>query len=120
MTVIQNTSQFIDKETYERIISHDDIHTGVRYNMSLVNVIMSYPVLYDGIQIIIKQKYDDNRLRYVPYIASVIAGKEKYNADNFYYGFGSNEAKSDQFQAWKKDLKKHIITNEHLHEFWLL
>ena len=119
MPVIKNPPQVITHDTYKRIMAFDNVHDGVRFNMSLVDVIKSYPVLYEGIQEIVSQKYDAMRQRYVPYTASVISGKEKYKADDFFFGFGSG-LKSDKFYAWQEDFKTHIITNEHLHEFWLL
>ena len=119
MPVIKNPPQVITLDTYESIVSHDNIHDGLRYNMNLVDVIKSYPMLYAGVRDIIDQRYDSQRQRYVPYITSVIAGKEKYKADDFFFGFGSG-TKSDQFYAWQEYFKKHIILNENLHEFWLL
>jgi len=120
MGIIQNPPQEITIETYEAIMKDDNIHNGLRRVMSLFGVIKSYPYLYNGIKNIVTETQEENRQRYYPYIASVLAGKEKYKADDFFFGFGGNELAHDNFKKLQSDLKNHIIDNEHLHEFWML
>lgn len=113
-----NEPQTISLETFDEIIKDDNPLDGVRRLMGIGDVVKSYPVLRDGIQKIIKDKYGEDRHRYYPYIASVLAGKEKWNADAFYMGV--KQPYKEQFKKWKIEFKNHIIDNEQLHEFWLL
>lgn len=119
MPIIPNKPQVISLETFNEIIKDDNPLDGIRRLMDLGNVVKSYPVLYDGIQKIIKDKYEEDRHRYYPYIASVLAGKEKYTPDDFYMGYRAG-LRAFEFDKWKKEFKNYIIDNEHLHEFWLL
>jgi len=110
--------QRITLETYKRITEDDNILHGVRRQMLLNDVIESYPVLFAGLEHIIKQKYDSVRYRYFPYILSVITNREKWSADAFYVGV--KDQYEVEFDLWQKDFKDYIIDNEHLHEFWIL
>jgi len=108
----------ISSETFKEIIKDENPLNGVRRLMSLGEAIQSYPVLHAGLKTIIMKRYSENRLRYYPYILSVITNREKWSADCFYMGVKSEY--KEEFDKWYEDFKNYVIDNEDLHEFWML
>jgi hypothetical protein len=120
---LNEKQQLISLTVYNSILGScpDDFQKGIRKNMSLTDVIISYPDLKKHIEKLISERYDSWRHRYYPYLMSVICGKEKYSSDAFYTGLlGRSETDREEFKKWREELKNHIIDNEHLHDFWIL
>ena len=103
---------------YNELIKYDDIKTGLRRHMMLEDVIQSYPEFHAGLHKLIMQRFGENRGRFYPYMASVVAGKEKWSPDSFYMGV--KDIYKDEFRVWCEKFKNYIIDNEQLHEFWML
>lgn len=107
-------------DDFNEIIKYpDDLKKGIRKQMSLTDVILSYPELRSHLEYLIMQKFGEKRLRYYPYMLSVIAGKEEYGPNAFYLGMKHKEDQ-EKFDQWRLDLRDYIIDNEHLHEFWMI